>query len=95
MGWMELYKIDEKTMTLIKTLRNLFAQMWVPEEVGTDGGPASLEARQFFKQWGIRHRLSSAHYPQSNGRAEAAVKMAKWLLYNNTENRILPSTNSV
>ena len=52
-GWMELYKMDGKTMTLIRTLRNLFEQMGVPEEVATDRGPsfASYETRQFFKQW--------------------------------------------
>ena len=30
-GWIELYKMDGKTMSLIKTMRNLFAQMGVPE----------------------------------------------------------------
>ena len=37
----------------------------------------------FLKKWGIRHRLSSAHYPQSNGRTEVAVKTAKRLLQEN------------
>ena len=86
-GWIELFKMDGKAMTLIKTLRNLFAQMGVPEEMASDSGPSftCYETKQFFKQWGIRHRLSSAHYPQSNGRAEVAVKTAKRLLCDNME----------
>ena len=34
----------------------------------------------FLKRWQVRHELSSPGYPQSNGRAEAAVEAAKKLL---------------
>ena len=58
----------------------------MPEELSSDGGPefraGSTEA--FLKLWGIRHRVSSAYFPQSNGRAEVAVKTAKRLLRSNT-----------
>ena len=37
------------------------------------------------KKWHIEWRVSSADFPQSNGRAEAAVKTGKRLLCNNTE----------
>ena len=37
-GWIEVYKMDGKAMKLIKTLRNLFAQMGVPEELAIEGG---------------------------------------------------------
>ena len=36
-------------------------------------------------QWGVYHRKSSANYPQSNGRAELAVKTCKRLLQSNTD----------
>ena len=34
-------------------------------------------------RWGVNHRKSSAYHPQSNGRAEVAVKSAKRLLRSN------------
>jgi hypothetical protein len=39
--------------------------------------------REFLQSWGVRVRQSSAYYPQSNGRAEAAVKSMKRLLSSN------------
>ena len=39
---------------------------------------------QFLDKWGVAHRLSSAYHPQSNGRAEVAVKKVKRLLRLNT-----------
>ena len=86
-GWLEVYQLDGKTTTLIKTLRNLFAQMGVPAELASDGGPSftSHVMRQFLYQWDINLRLSSAHYPQSNGRAELAVKTCKRLLTDNMD----------
>ena len=38
----------------------------------------------FLKQWAIYWRKSSANFPQSNGRAELAVKTCKRLLRSNT-----------
>ena len=37
----------------------------------------------FLKNWGVHHRISSAYFPQSNGRAEVAVKKCKRLLMDN------------
>ena len=62
-----------------------FTTYGVPEEIATDGGPPfnSHAYVLFRKAWDIRKRLSSAYYPQSNGRAEAAVKSAKRILLGN------------
>ena len=50
-----------------------------------DGGPefTAEETEAFFKHWGVRHRLSAAYNPESNGRAEVGVKSMKRLLSGN------------
>ena len=67
-------------------MRKLFATFGVPAEVSTDSGPQFKGGvfQDFLSRWGIHHRISSAHHPSSNGRAELAVKMTKRLLRNNT-----------
>ena len=82
LGWLYLFKMDGKVLSLIKVLRNLFKQMGVTVKLAIDRGPSftAYDFDGFCKQWGIRHRLSSAHYPQSNGRADLTVKSGKRLL---------------
>ena len=38
-GWPEVFRLDGKAITLVKTCRILFSQFGVPEEVSFDGGP--------------------------------------------------------
>ncbi|MPC19613.1 hypothetical protein E2C01_012532 [Portunus trituberculatus] len=65
----------------------------IPEELlCCDGGTnlTSQESKDFFNAWRIQLRISSACYPQSNSRAEVAVKSVKRLLCGNTaQNRSL------
>ena len=89
-GWTELQQIKIGTneagaQGLCKALRRLMVTFGVPVEISSDGGPefAAKETEAFFQRWGIRHRLSSVSFPQSNGRAELAVKTAKRLLMEN------------
>ena len=67
---------------LISCLRSFFSTFGVPEELASDGGPEfkADATAEFLHRWGVKHRLSSAYHPQSNGRAEVAVKSAKRLL---------------
>ncbi|XP_064122512.1 uncharacterized protein LOC135226734 [Macrobrachium nipponense] len=86
-GWLELAHFPHCTSSShIKTqLRRYFARWGAPEQISTDSGTnlASEEMREFFKLWGVSVRLSSAQYPQSNGRAEAAVKVGKQIIMAN------------
>ena len=81
-GWLDIMHVDKSNRGakgLIAALRRLFATYGVPEELATDGGTefTSAETQQFLHDWRVSHRVSSAHHPQSNGRAEVAVKTAK------------------
>ena len=89
-GWFELHKIkvgthDAGAQGLCNALRRLMVTFGVPSEISSDGGPEFVahETRDFLVRWGIRHRLSSVSFAQSNGRAELAVKTAKRLLMDN------------
>ena len=89
-GWTEVIQIKDGfgksgSKGLCEALRKMFATFGVPEEISSDGGPefVARESVDFFNRWGVKHRLSSAYFPQSNGRAEVAVKIMKRLLEDN------------
>ena len=89
-GWVEMHRTPSGTtesgaLGLITCLRRLFATFGVPEVLSSDGGPelTASTTSNFLSRWGVRHRISSVSFPQSNGRAEVAVKKAKRTLMNN------------
>ena len=89
-GWTEQERIhvgtnESGSCGLCNALRRLFARFGVPVEISCDGGPefVAKESTDFYTRLGVRHRLSSAYFPQSNGRAEVAVKLTKRLLEDN------------
>ena len=63
-------------------LRELFSQTAVPDILWSDNGSqfTSKEFKSFACQWGFHHQISTPHYPQSNRRAEAAVKSMKRII---------------
>ena len=73
---------DATARTLVRHLREIFASTGVPCLLRSDGGPqyTAHYTRDFLKRWGVTHRTSTPHYPQSNGHAEAAVKLVKRLI---------------
>lgn len=85
--WVEIFSFPV-SMTLAGGLVRhlLFVLFGVPEELSSDGGPEfkASQTEAFLHLWGVRHHLSSAHFPQSNGHPEVAVKSAKCLLANSS-----------
>uniref|UniRef100_A0A8C7WX48 Gypsy retrotransposon integrase-like protein 1 n=1 Tax=Oryzias sinensis TaxID=183150 RepID=A0A8C7WX48_9TELE len=73
---------DTKSSTVIRKLKNHFARQGIPEVVFSDNGPqySSTEFASFSQKWDLKHKTSSPGYPQSNGKAESAVKTAKRLM---------------
>ena len=69
-------------------LRTMFQKFGVPVVVESDGGPPfnGEEWKTFLNRWQIRHRLSSAMYPESNSRAEIGVRIARRLIADNSVN---------
>ncbi len=66
----------------IAFLKEIFAEQGIPEVIRSDNGRQydSTEFAAFCKEWNIRHITSSPMFPQSNGFAEAMVKIIKGAL---------------
>ena len=67
---------------LAASLQDHFCRTAVPGLMWSDGGPqfTSQHLASFLHSWGVSHKMSSPHYPQSNGKSESAVKSMKKLI---------------
>ncbi|XP_062606865.1 uncharacterized protein K02A2.6-like [Saccostrea cucullata] len=70
---------DTTAATVISCLKLHFARHGTPDVVITDIGPQfkSTDFHDFLCNWEFQHVTSSLYYSQSNGKAEATVKIAK------------------
>ena len=89
-AWTECYRTKAGTdesgsRGLILLLKKFFGTFGVPREMSSDGGKEFVanETQEFMMRWGVQFRLSAAYNPQSNGRAELAVKSTKRLIEDN------------
>lgn len=82
-GWPQVaqFKTCPNTRQVVTTLKGFFANHGIPCTIRSDAGPQfrSSEFSEFCRQYEVEHITSSAHYPQSNGHAEACVKAMKEL----------------
>ena len=67
---------------LISVLKKQFAHFGIPRVLTSDQGSqfTASEFQKFLRQWGIYHVMSSPGHHSANGKAEAAVKVAKHLI---------------
>lgn len=81
-NYIEVARVTSITsQSIIKELKAVFMRFGILDVVVTDNGPqfSSAEFSFFSRIWGFDHMTSSPKYPQSNGKAENAVKTVKRL----------------
>ena len=80
--WEIDYLHSTTSAAVICKIKNHFARYGIADTVVTDNGPqfSSQEFNRFRNAWGFTHTPSSPHFPQSNGKAESAVKTAKRMI---------------
>ena len=82
-GFFEVQEVKVATSSsVIAVCKVQFARHGRPDVLITDSGTqfTSSAFSAFVKEWQFEHRTSSPRYPQSNGRAENAVKTCKSLM---------------
>ncbi|KAL9965899.1 hypothetical protein ACROYT_G029757 [Oculina patagonica] len=82
-GFFEVQELKVATSaSVIAACKVQFSRHGIPEVLITDNGSqfASSAFTAFAREWQFEHRTSSPRYPQSNGRAENAVKTCKNLM---------------
>ena len=67
---------------MVRKLKNNFSRHGIPHTLVSDNGPQYVSAvlRKFAQNWQFVHETSSPGNSQTNGAAEAAVKIAKRML---------------
>ncbi|UYV79065.1 hypothetical protein LAZ67_17000981, partial [Cordylochernes scorpioides] len=85
----EMIQLDRLTASVVvRSCKSIFARNGIPETVVSDNGTqfgAAREFANFARQYGFTHVTSSPRFPQSNGMAEAGVKIAKLILKKNQD----------
>ncbi|XP_039451539.1 uncharacterized protein K02A2.6-like [Culex pipiens pallens] len=73
---------DMSARSLVETCRKNFARYGCPQIVVTDNGTnfVNEEMKEMAIKWNFKHSTSAPHHQQANGKAEAAVKIAKRLI---------------
>ena len=82
-NFFEVDKLSNPTTQQVTgKLSSHIARYGQPEVLISDNGPqfSSAEFSRFVARWDVQHKTSSPHHQQGNGRAEAAVKIAKSLM---------------
>lgn len=80
---------DASSAPVIEACKHNFSQHGIPQRVCTDNGSnfVNKDMAAFARSWGFQHVSSSPHHQQANGKAEAAVKIAKRIILKAAESK--------
>ena len=76
---------------VVLLLKEMFSEHGIPKVLCSENGPqyASAQFTDFCISWGITHKTSSLHYPQSKGFTKACIKSVKhalqWAKYSDAD----------
>ena len=79
---LKLHPHQSNANQVVSLLKQMFSEHGIPKVLRSDNGPQYVSAQfsNFCISWGITHKTSSPHYPQSNGLAKACIKSVKHAL---------------
>ncbi|KAJ8868115.1 hypothetical protein PR048_031924 [Dryococelus australis] len=80
----ELVRLENlKSEGVVLRAKNIFARHGIPETMRSDNGTQFMaqEFKRFAKDYGFDHITYSPKFPQSNGAAKKALKVAKSILF--------------
>ena len=81
--WPEVYQLKKtQASDVIDTFKQSIARFGIPDRIYSDNGPQfkAKKYRAFLHKYRIKRKTSSPYHPQSNGLAEAMVKVVKSLI---------------
>ena len=83
---------NTKSSSVVHKLKHHFARYGIHDKCISDTGPQfySRDFKDFSKEWKFEHVKQLPHYPQSNGKVEAAVKSAKKIMKKSRKARMDP-----
>jgi hypothetical protein len=81
-GFFEVDRLPSKRVVdIVHCLKAHLARYGLPIYMYSDNSPFnSIEFRRFAEKYDFKHITSSPHFPQSNGKVESAIKIAKRLM---------------
>ena len=81
------------TRDIIKARKPHFSRFGSPDYITTDNAPnlISNEFYPFTQEWDIKHVTFLLYHSQGNGKAESAVKIAKWMIKKIDETKVISS----
>ncbi|GFR14481.1 retrovirus-related Pol polyprotein from transposon opus [Trichonephila clavata] len=71
--YVELKPLNNITaQSVITVMKSIYATHGIPEDLVSDGGPPfnSNLMTNFFREWGIKHHVTTPHFPRANGQIE-------------------------